>query len=131
MLMQALSSYVFIAANIILHASEVPLQLKHLNALLPPVIPLLTSHHHSLRGFSQVFMRDMLNSYPLHVFIHVYSLPQLLVYKVLCKLAPILESDYPQVITIEKKCLEELKLYLAGNVDCVRYYSLYEFKFRL
>ncbi|CAA7393157.1 unnamed protein product [Spirodela intermedia] len=94
---QVLSSYVFIAANIILHASEVSVQLKHLNALLPPVIPLLTSHHHSLRGFSQF-----------------------LVYKVLSKLVPILESDHHQVVAIEKKCLDELKLYLAGNVDCVR-----------
>lgn len=51
--MQALSSYVFIAANIILHASEV-VQSSHLDELLPPIIPLLTSHHHSLRGFTQV-----------------------------------------------------------------------------
>lgn len=52
--MQALSSYVFIAANVILHESELAVQRKHLNELLPPIIPLLTSHHHSLRGFTQV-----------------------------------------------------------------------------
>lgn len=52
--MQALSSYVFIAANVILHASEA-VQSKHLDELLPPIVPLLTSHHHSLRGFTQVF----------------------------------------------------------------------------
>jgi hypothetical protein len=51
--MQALSSYVFIAANVILHASEV-VQFRHLDELLPPIVPLLTSHHHSLRGFTQV-----------------------------------------------------------------------------
>lgn len=50
---QALSSYVFIAANVILHASQ-PVQHRHLNELLPPIVPLLTSHHHSLRGFTQV-----------------------------------------------------------------------------
>lgn len=51
--MQALSSYVFIAANVILHASK-DIQLRHLDELLPPILPLLTSHHHSLRGFTQV-----------------------------------------------------------------------------
>lgn len=51
--MQALASYVFIAANVILHASEA-FQSKHLDELLPPIVPLLTSHHHSLRGFTQV-----------------------------------------------------------------------------
>jgi len=54
--MQALSSYVFIAANVILHASNAN-QSRHFNELLPPIIPLLTSHHHSLRGFTQV-LRD-------------------------------------------------------------------------
>ncbi|TYH97453.1 hypothetical protein ES332_A12G244000v1 [Gossypium tomentosum] len=44
---QALSSYVFIAANVILHASK-DIQLRHLDELLPPILPLLTSHHHSL-----------------------------------------------------------------------------------
>ncbi|XP_078440236.1 tRNA/rRNA methyltransferase (SpoU) family protein [Wolffia australiana] len=93
---QAQSSYVFIAANIILHAGERALQLKHLNSLLPPIIPLLTSHHHSLRGFSQ-----------------------LLVYQVLCKLMPTLETGSSHG-SIEKKCFEELKTYLASNVDCLR-----------
>lgn len=51
--MQALSSYVFIAANVILHASQ-PVQYRHLDELFPPIVPLLTSHHHSLRGFTQV-----------------------------------------------------------------------------
>lgn len=51
--MQALSSYVFIAANVIIHASEA-VQYRHLDELLPPIVPLLTSHHHSLRGFTQV-----------------------------------------------------------------------------
>lgn len=51
--LQALSSYVFIAANVILHAPEA-VRFRHLDELLPPIIPLLTSHHHSLRGFTQV-----------------------------------------------------------------------------
>lgn len=50
---QALSSYVFIAANVILHANN-KTQFGHLDELLPPIVPLLTSHHHTLRGFTQV-----------------------------------------------------------------------------
>ncbi|KAL0326610.1 UNVERIFIED_CONTAM: putative methyltransferase TARBP1, partial [Sesamum angustifolium] len=50
--MQALSSYVFIAANVILHGKKVT-QFGHLDELLPPIVPLLTSHHHTLRGFTQ------------------------------------------------------------------------------
>lgn len=50
---QALSSYVFIAANVILHSRQ-SVQIYHLNQLLPPILPFLTSHHHSLRGFTQV-----------------------------------------------------------------------------
>ncbi|XP_044477036.1 uncharacterized protein LOC123204445 isoform X2 [Mangifera indica] len=92
---QALSSYVFIAANIILHASKA-VQTMHLDVLLPPIVPLLTSHHHSLRGFTQ-----------------------LLVYHVLCKLFPP-ESETYQVMPLEKRCFEDLKLYLAKNSDCVR-----------
>ncbi|KAI7980638.1 putative methyltransferase TARBP1 [Camellia lanceoleosa] len=49
---QALSSYVFIAANVILNASAT-VQSCYLVELIPPIIPLLTSHHHSLRGFTQ------------------------------------------------------------------------------
>src|ERR1035437_8336453 len=52
-IVQALSSYVFIAANALLHWKELALQIKHLKELLPPILPLLTSHHHSLRGFTQ------------------------------------------------------------------------------
>ncbi|XP_028956801.1 uncharacterized protein [Malus domestica] len=93
---QALSSYVFIAANVILHASQA-VQDKHLNELLPPIFPLLTSHHHSLRGFAQ-----------------------LLVYQVLCKLFPPLDSRASGTMTLEKRCFEDLKSYLAKNYDCVR-----------
>ncbi|KAJ0104679.1 hypothetical protein Patl1_18356 [Pistacia atlantica] len=92
---QALSSYVFIAANIILNASKA-VQTMHLDELLPPIVPLLTSHHHSLRGFTQ-----------------------LLVYHVLCKLFPP-ESETSQVMPLEKRCFEDLKSYLAKNSDCMR-----------
>ncbi|XP_065031329.1 uncharacterized protein LOC103970039 isoform X3 [Musa acuminata AAA Group] len=94
---QALSSYVFIAANVILHESELAVQRKHLNELLPPIIPLLTSHHHSLRGFTQ-----------------------LLVFHVLCKLWPTMIINGSDVASLEKKCFEELKSYLAENIDCSR-----------
>ncbi|PRQ18401.1 putative tRNA (guanosine(18)-2'-O)-methyltransferase [Rosa chinensis] len=93
---QALSSYVFIAANVILHASQ-SVQHRHLNELLPPIVPLLTSHHHSLRGFTQ-----------------------LLVYQVLCKLFPPLDSKAAETMTLEKRCFEDLKSYLAKNSDCTR-----------
>ncbi|KAI9174357.1 hypothetical protein LWI28_016082 [Acer negundo] len=93
---QALSSYVFIAANIILHASK-EVQSSHLDDLFPPIVPLLTSHHHSLRGFTQ-----------------------LLVFQVLSKLFRTLESRTSIIMPLEKRCFEELKSYLAKNSDCVR-----------
>ncbi|GAV92971.1 hypothetical protein CFOL_v3_36349, partial [Cephalotus follicularis] len=91
-----LSSYVFIAANVILHASEA-VQSRHLDELLPPILPLLTSHHHSLRGFTQ-----------------------LLVFQVLHKLLPRLDSGVSEIKPLEKRCFEDLKLYLAKNSDCMR-----------
>ncbi|PWA72733.1 tRNA/rRNA methyltransferase (SpoU) family protein [Artemisia annua] len=93
---QALSSYVFIAANVILHASK-DTQLRHLDDLLPPIVPLLTSHHHSLRGFTQ-----------------------LLVYQVLSKLLPVLDSSANETLSLEKRCFVELKSYLEDNSDCAR-----------
>ncbi|PPD75236.1 hypothetical protein GOBAR_DD27830 [Gossypium barbadense] len=93
---QALSSHVFIAANVILHASK-DIQLRHLDELLPPILPLLTSHHHSLRGFTQV-----------------------LLHRVLCKFFPSLDSKSSEFIPLEKRCFEDLKLYLANNSDCMR-----------
>ncbi|KAI3973692.1 hypothetical protein MKX01_031112 [Papaver californicum] len=94
---QALSSYVFIATNVILHTPGEHERFQHLNQLLPPMIPLLTSHHHSLRGFTQ-----------------------LLVYQVLFKMVSPLESDTSESVTLERRCFENLKLYLAENTDCVR-----------
>ncbi|GLT91144.1 hypothetical protein SLE2022_090460 [Rubroshorea leprosula] len=93
---QALSSYVFIAANVILHASKA-VQVSHLDELFPPIIPLLTSHHHSLRGFTQV-----------------------LVHQVLCRLFYPLDSTSSEIKHLEKRCFEDLKSYLAKNSDCVR-----------
>ncbi|CAI9292192.1 unnamed protein product [Lactuca saligna] len=90
---QALSSYVFIAANVILHA---PQSTRHLDELLPPIVPLLTSHHHSLRGFTQ-----------------------LLVYQVLSKLMPVPALDV-EMPALEKRCFMELKSYLEDNSDCAR-----------
>ncbi|KAK1407772.1 hypothetical protein QVD17_39399 [Tagetes erecta] len=93
---QALSSYVFIASNVILHATE-DNQSRHLDELLPPIVPLLTSHHHSLRGFTQ-----------------------LLVYQVLSKLLPDANSGAYGTLPLEKRCFMELKSYLAVNSDCAR-----------
>ncbi|KAK9079991.1 hypothetical protein SSX86_001666 [Deinandra increscens subsp. villosa] len=93
---QALSSYVFIAANVILHATK-DTQSRHLDELLPPIVPLLTSHHHSLRGFTQ-----------------------LLVYQVLSKLLPTVISDAYGTLPLEKRCFMELKSYLEVNSDCAR-----------
>ncbi|XP_039022591.1 uncharacterized protein LOC120155085 isoform X1 [Hibiscus syriacus] len=93
---QALSSYVFIAANVILHASK-DFQVKHLDELLPPILPLLTSHHHSLRGFTQV-----------------------LLHQVLGKFFPPPDLKSSEFILLEKRCFEDLKLYLAKNSDCMR-----------
>ncbi|GAB4834643.1 hypothetical protein Ancab_032906 [Ancistrocladus abbreviatus] len=93
---QALSSYVFIAANVILHANEL-IQSRHLYELLPPIIPFLTSHHHTLRGFTQ-----------------------LLVYQVLLRVLPAMDFSCSESIPLEKKCFDDLKAYLALNPDCTR-----------
>ncbi|KAF3672281.1 hypothetical protein T459_00734 [Capsicum annuum] len=92
---QALSSYVFIAANIILHSTE-EYKHRHLSELLPCIIPLLTSHHHTLRGFTQ-----------------------LLVHQVLQKLLPSDSSSYA-TMTLEEKCFQDLRSYLQNNPDCAR-----------
>ncbi|RLN39238.1 uncharacterized protein C2845_PM01G00170 [Panicum miliaceum] len=94
---QALSSYVFIAANIILHSRQLSVQINHLNQLLPPILPFLTSHHHSLRGFTQ-----------------------LLVHSVLSRLWPTLHLETSEDLIFERRCFQELKDYLAENSDCVR-----------
>ncbi|CAN6302668.1 unnamed protein product, partial [Urochloa humidicola] len=94
---QALSSYVFIAANVILHSRQMSVQINHLNQLLPPILPFLTSHHHSLRGFTQ-----------------------LLVHSVLSRLWPTLPLETSEDVIFERKCFQELKDYLAENTDCVR-----------
>ncbi|KAM7273825.1 hypothetical protein ACFE04_028489 [Oxalis oulophora] len=99
---QALSSYVFIAANVILHASKA-IQASHLDEILPAIIPLLTSHHHSLRGFTQ-----------------------LLVYQVFLKLFPELGIEVSKTLPLEKRCFQDLKLYLEKNPDCKRLRSSME-----
>ncbi|XP_022735879.1 uncharacterized protein LOC111289259 isoform X3 [Durio zibethinus] len=96
MRLQALSSYVFIAANVILHASK-EIQFRHLDDLLPPILPLLTSHHHSLRGFTQI-----------------------LLHQVFCKIFPPMNPRSSETVPLEKRCFEDLKLYLAKNSDCMR-----------
>ncbi|KAL9663396.1 hypothetical protein QQ045_018782 [Rhodiola kirilowii] len=98
---QALSSYVFIAANIILHANDA-VQPRLLNELLPPIVPLLTSHHHSLRGFTQLLMHH-----------------------VLCKLYPSYSSSSSEA-QLEKQCFRDLKMYLSNNLDCKRLRSSME-----
>ncbi|KAL7150015.1 hypothetical protein ABFS83_05G079800 [Erythranthe nasuta] len=91
---QALSSYVFIAANVILHAKN-ETQFGHLDELLPPIVPLMTSHHHTLRGFTQI-----------------------LVYQVLQKL---LDSNSSAAsMSLERRCFMDLRYYLAHNSDCAR-----------
>ncbi|KAL3834975.1 hypothetical protein ACJIZ3_009711 [Penstemon smallii] len=93
---QALSSYIFIAANVILHSNKGS-QFGHLDELLPPIIPLLTSHHHTLRGFTQI-----------------------LVYHVLQSLLPDLDSVACTSISLEKRCFVDLRSYLAHNSDCAK-----------
>ncbi|KAL0372987.1 UNVERIFIED_CONTAM: hypothetical protein Scaly_0980300 [Sesamum calycinum] len=93
---QALSSYVFIAANVILHGKKVT-QFGHLDELLPPIVPLLTSHHHTLRGFTQI-----------------------LLYQVLQKLLPGSNSSACDSMSLEQRCFLDLRDYLAHNSDCAR-----------
>ncbi|CAN6486747.1 unnamed protein product [Victoria cruziana] len=94
---QALSSYVFIAANVILHTPDVSDQLSCLKELLPPVFPFLTAHHHSLRGFTQI-----------------------LVYHVLDKLLPACDTTISDALHLERRCLNAIKTYLHENADCRR-----------
>lgn len=103
---QALSSYVFIAVHVLMNISPISLQFELLEELLPPLLPFLTSHHHSLRGFSQI-----------------------LVYRVLRKFLNITQSPMEmehQNISLEKKCLQSLIAYLEGNADCTRLRSSVE-----
>ncbi|KAL3619436.1 hypothetical protein CASFOL_037006 [Castilleja foliolosa] len=93
---QASSSYVFIAANVILNANS-ETQFGHLDELLPPIVPLLTSHHHTLRGVTQV-----------------------LVYQVLEKLLPDSNSLAFDGMSLERRCFFDLKHYLAHNSDCAK-----------
>lgn len=120
--MQALSSYVFIAANIILHGEKT--QFGHLDELLPPIIPLLTSHHHTLRGFTQVTLHQMEN-----VFLFVWTsefcnlslcIMQVLVYHVLVKMLPDSNPGACSSMSLERKCFVDLRYYLAQNSDCAR-----------
>lgn len=55
------------------------------------------------------------------VFIRSSFVLQLLVYQVLCKLFPPLDSKASETMTLEKRCFEDLKSYLAKNSDCMRY----------
>ncbi|KAM7494028.1 hypothetical protein LguiB_028637 [Lonicera macranthoides] len=93
---QASALVLFVSANVILHATK-EVQSRHLDELLPPIIPLLTSHHHTLRGFTQ-----------------------LLVYQVLSKLLPDLDSSASGTLSLEKRCFVDLKSYLEVNSDCSR-----------
>lgn len=129
--MQALSSYVYIAANVMIHA-KAEVQHKHLDDLLPPLIPLLTSHHHTLRGFTQVFfvlhLTDfffLVDLFPctvkfLYIYVIFFKNFQLLAYQVFCKLLPTVDSCSGSII-LEKRCLSNLKSYLESNPDCARY----------
>lgn len=129
--MQALSSYVYIAANIILNSSK-DAQSRHLDELFPPLIPLLTSHHHSLRGFTQVITCGVHISVFL-IYIDLFHIQidgswytwlclQLLVYQILHKLFPQLNYGSSEMLPLEKRCFVDLKTYLARNSDCARYY---------
>ncbi|KAH9305250.1 hypothetical protein KI387_009654, partial [Taxus chinensis] len=96
---QALSSYVFIAAHVLMHISPTSIQLELLEKLLPPILPFLTSHHHSLRAFSQI-----------------------LIYRVLHKFFIISQS--PTQVELQslplEKCFQSMMAYLDGNADCTR-----------
>ncbi|KAL1536461.1 tRNA (guanosine(18)-2'-O)-methyltransferase [Salvia divinorum] len=93
--MQALSSYIFIAANVILHGKKI--QSGLLAELLPPIVPLLTSHHHTLRGFTQI-----------------------LLYHVLEKMFPDSNPAACSSMSLEGRCFVDLRYYLEHNSDCTR-----------
>ncbi|KAL1567204.1 tRNA (guanosine(18)-2'-O)-methyltransferase [Salvia divinorum] len=92
---QALSSYIFIAANVILHGEKI--QSGLLSELLPPIVPLLTSHHHTLRGFTQI-----------------------LLYHVLEKMFPDSNPAACSSMSLEGRCFVDLRYNLEHNSDCTR-----------
>lgn len=114
---QALSSYVFIAANVILHSRQ-SVQIYLLNQLLPPILPFLTSHHHSLRGFTQVITCNLKFCWNIETEDPFFM--QLLVHLVLSRLWPTLHLETSEGAVFERSCFQELKDYLAENSDCVR-----------
>lgn len=122
----------FIAANVILHATK-DAQSRHLDELLPPIVPLLTSHHHSLRGFTQVIndYNYILMKYFLLCLRYMSFFMQLLVYQVFSKLLPVLDSGACGRVSLEKRCFMELKSYLEDNSDCARYIYFSMFKNRI
>lgn len=97
---QALSSYVFIAANVVLHIHPPSLQLKMVSLIIPAVLPTMTSHHHNLRSFSQVLLFHVLSQFP------SYSLSS---------------STVESVSSVfDSNCLQVLKKYLEVNEDCAK-----------
>ncbi|KAL1536435.1 tRNA (guanosine(18)-2'-O)-methyltransferase [Salvia divinorum] len=91
----ALSSYIFIAANVILHGKKI--QSGLLAELLPPIVPLLTFHHHTLRGFTQILLYDVLE-----------------------KMFPDSNPAACSSMSLEGRCFVDLRYYLDHNSDCTR-----------
>ncbi|KAG6405349.1 hypothetical protein SASPL_132938 [Salvia splendens] len=81
--------------NVILHGEKI--QSGHLDKLLPPIVPLLTSHHHTLRGFTQI-----------------------LLYHVLEKMFPDSNPAACSSMSLEGRCFVDLRYYLEHNSDCTR-----------
>ncbi|XP_002961961.2 uncharacterized protein LOC9630109 isoform X1 [Selaginella moellendorffii] len=101
---QALSSYVYIAANVLRFISPEHKEavLQH---LLPVVLPHMTSHHHNLRTFTQV------------LFFHVFSI---------YRNNPVLSEN------LGLSCLTKISSYLEMNTDCTRLReSVDQFLFKL
>ncbi|CAM6117416.1 unnamed protein product [Calypogeia fissa] len=94
---QALSSYVLIAANVLMF-TQAPQQKPLLQQIFPAILPFMTSHHHSLRSFTQVLTYKIL---------HRFSKSECL-------------FDINQGTFGEGQCLRAISNYLEGNADCTR-----------
>ncbi|KAJ7549851.1 hypothetical protein O6H91_07G072000 [Diphasiastrum complanatum] len=97
---QALSSYVSIASNVLMHISPMEVQQDMLKVIVPAIFPYITTHHHNLRSFSQVIIHEVLNRFAIT--------------------KPYFRESYEGSLNLEQKCLQSMGAYLEGNSDCTR-----------
>ncbi|KAH8973918.1 hypothetical protein BDL97_01G073400 [Sphagnum fallax] len=111
MKMQALSSYVLIATNVLLCTSPSSQQ-NLLELVLPAILPYMTTHHHNLRSFAQVLIYRILKQFSnLDVLDALDPGPHNNIEH---------KSGGKEGFMLDQKCLRSIAAYLEGNTDCKR-----------